>query len=160
MLPFPASPRWSPLQWELSLSSGESKNPLGKKTAEGELDTHPSGSGQTHLVRVRVIPHPPIYSFVVGSRSSCEGEHRVFVTCCGTPGPRGDGMLVGGTFTDPESQLKSLLFPGVSNPVGNLLVLLSFAASYGHYFQTFATSHALISVLNWSPQVSLSTLWD
>lgn len=32
-----------PLQWELSLSSEQSKNPLGKKTAEGELETHPSG---------------------------------------------------------------------------------------------------------------------
>lgn len=41
------------LQWELSLHSGESKNPLGKKIAEGKLETHPSGSGQrspTHLL--------------------------------------------------------------------------------------------------------------
>lgn len=68
-------------------------------------------------------------------------------------------MLVGGTCMDLESQLKSLLFTDVSNPVGNLLMLFSFAASHGHNFQIFATSHALISVLNQSLQVSLSSLW-
>lgn len=75
------------------------------------------------------------------------------------PSPRGDGILVGGTCMDLESKLKSLLFTDVSNPVGNLLMLFSFAASHGHNFQIFATSHVLISVLNQSLQVSLSTLW-
>lgn len=75
------------------------------------------------------------------------------------PSPRGDGMLVGRTCTDPESQLESLLFADVSNLVGNLLMLFSSAASHGCDFQIFATSHALISVLNQSPQVSLSSLW-
>lgn len=68
-------------------------------------------------------------------------------------------MLVGGTCTDLESQLKSLLFAEVSNPVGNLLMLFSFVAFHRHDFQIFATSHAPIPVLNPPPQVSLSTLW-
>lgn len=72
----------------------------------------------------------------------------------GVPSPRGDGMLVGGTCSDPEYQLESLLFADVSNPAGNLLILSSSAASHARDFQVFTTSQALICVC--FKQISMS----
>lgn len=142
MLPFPASPRWSLCSESFLWALGRARTFWGRKLQKVNLRHTLVGQGRDPL---------PIYSSsIVGSRSCCEGEHRIFTTCCGSPQPQ--RMLVGVTCMGLESQLKSLLFTEVSNLVGNLLILFSFAASHGHDFQIFATSHALISVLNQSPK--------
>lgn len=134
-VPPSCQPMVVPLQWELSLGSGESKKLLGGETAEGELEKHPAGSEQWSPAPILCLRC---------SRSCFEGEHRGFTTCCGPCALLGAPPEVMGCYWEGPAQAPEyLLSMDVSNPLVNRLVPFTFAASHGRDFQMFATSHAL-----------------
>lgn len=89
-------------------------------------------------------PLPPLLCLRC-SRSCFEGEHRSFTTCSGPCALLGAPPEVMGCYWEGPAQAPEyLLSTDVSNPLVNLLIPFTFAASRGCDFQMFATSHALV----------------